>query len=941
MTVEPELQFSWGVTITSRRAIITGTLRRGTYQSATSAVLLLAVILGGSGITVASAGTARADFLGIGAAVEDWLCGVVQPTEPWEAVGDGPESWMSNRNLVGAIEPSILTVGSDGAMVSTPSGQTTAPDTVDQLRALPPGSYTLYELAGLRGLEWWTIPISADGTSRNCSLWSFLWTTVANFVFSGNKILLQIVISIKEAAAAANPLAFLYDASGGVMSDIFSLFFVPIATLMLMLTALWMGIQSVRGKNQIRKHVGAAMAGLAITVMAAFIYISTAGGESGFRFITKAADEMIGTGTSLASEAAFSWMTDGTQACALPIDGTASRGERITSCVLADTLAYRPWAVGQFGAAGANPIAVPNGEAGVAYPDANGLVPVEGWEPIAEALFDEAKVLPLNSLTTGLPCYVNFQGCQDLRTYLIAQHGGVQIGTTPSGAMGFEMCKAHIRDLAMEDRGLTPWGMNQESYLGNFAFFATEEFQNELRNMYNVAANASCSPMFRVFTILSQSDVVTAGAYSGDVGIARVSQAFTALIGTLVAGVAVLLIALITMSWHAMTYVLYLMGPFKLAFAVYAGKMKLAGEWVMDLCYAWISRFSFGVVLTLVILLIVWVFTSTQSFGYRIMWLGVILWLLFKVVGKIQAMIKPGAASISMNPAEKTQEVGQKVLNRSKRSTVGGVDGIRDSAGRLRDKMSDPTRGKVRKTVSALTSPVTVIAGGARGAVTGRSSSERRLERAIAGTKKGGTPSTKNPSGSGPGRTGKPGAKAPRKAGTSNPSAVDARTNGKDVPLYGAGRTGSSGRRTRRAGTPHPSAVDARTNGKDVPPGADGPRRSSAKRSGPQPRVVIQPKARPQSASTKPERSRDSAGPAVTTVEAKQIAPTRRELPGPPRSLPPGPDPSPSPVPRGPKGPRPLGPRRAEIEPPPDDVLAKLRSPKPPREPVRARRTDA
>ena len=50
---------------------------------------------------------------------------------------------------------------------------------MDQLPALPPGDYTLYEVAGLRGLSWWTIPLNVDGT-RNCSLWNYVWSQAGN-----------------------------------------------------------------------------------------------------------------------------------------------------------------------------------------------------------------------------------------------------------------------------------------------------------------------------------------------------------------------------------------------------------------------------------------------------------------------------------------------------------------------------------------------------------------------------------------------------------------------------------------------------------------------------------------------------------------------------------------------------------------------------------------
>lgn len=897
----------WGVSIHQRRTRVAGTTRRVFPIVATNVLLLFVVLLGGSGIAVASAGDARADFLGIGEAVEDWLCGVVQPTEPWEAVGDGPESWMSNRNLAGVTEPDLLQAAADGTLTSVPATQTTPPATMDQLRALPDGQYTLYEIAGLRGLEWWTIPMSADGTSRNCSLWAFLWTHVGNFVFSGNKILLQLVISIKEAAAAPNPLAFLYDASGGVLSDVFALFFIPIATLMFLCTAIWIGIQAAKGKMKVRKSFGAVGAGFAIVVLTAFLYSVASTGSDGFRQVAKLADEAIGQGTAAATGALFNWMTDGTQACALDADATAERGERVTSCVLADTLAYRPWAVGQFGAAGVNPIPIPEGLGDITMPDATGVILVAGTEALEAALAADSTNLPVETLQGGLPCYVNFQGCTDLRTYLIAQHGGVQIGTIPSGETGFGICRATVAGIVIAKMG------------------DDEIMQAIGRAVGNITGNLMCSPMFRVFVLLSKSDIVTAGAYAGDVGIARVSQAFTALIGTLVAGVAVLIIALITMSWHAMTYVLYLMGPFKLAFAVYAGKVKLATEWLGDLAYAWLARFAYGVVLALVILLIVWLFNSTQSFGYRLLWLGVILWLMFKMVAKIQQLIRPGAASMDVDVAGAVTGGSKKAIQRSYRSSVGGVDGVRDSARRTRASLNDPTHGKLRRTVTAAASPFLIVGGGTRGAVTGRTGSERRLEKAVAaagkvghipgkpgGTDKAGSPS--KPGHKGPGRqtgTGT-GSKTPRRAGSPHPTAVDVRDVAKPVkrqprPLRKPVVI-PKGPAPRRAGSPHPTAVDVREVAKPVPRRPRTPPKQTPKE--PPKRVVVQPVARPQSAPKKPAPQREGTAPRPNrVVTPTPVSPSRT-----PKAIDPAAEPTASPPPKKPRPSQPPSTGR-ELEP--------------------------
>src|SRR5664280_2558343 len=159
-----------------------------------------------------------------------------------------------------------------------------------------------------------------------------------------------------------------------------------------------------------------------------------------------------------------------------------------------------------------------------------------------------------------------------------------------------------------------------------------------------LALSSACSPMYRVFRALSESNVTTAQAYAGDVGIARVTQAFSSLIGAAVTAVPVLITGIITMAWIALTFALYITGPFKLAFATYTGKAKMAKEWAGDLVHAWASRLAYGILLSLTILIIAWMLASTMSFGLRLLWLGVILFFFWKLVQKVQDMIRPGVA---------------------------------------------------------------------------------------------------------------------------------------------------------------------------------------------------------------------------------------------------------------------------------------------------------
>ncbi len=663
-------------------------------------VVTVTVLLGAAGTMMASTSSASADVLGISDSVQDWICGIVNPTEPWEGVGDGPESWMSNRNLAGARQIPAIQVDAAGRAFSPVAPATDViPDTMDKLPALPPGDYTLYEISGLRGLSWWTIPLNVDG-SRNCNLWNYVWSQAGNMIFTVSKTALQITIAIKEAAAADDPLKFLYDESGGAVATVFAVFFVPVATLMFILAGIWAGINALRRKG-IRAALGAAAVAAGIISLTGFLYTATTGGTNGFRSIAGTVDTAISQVNAVATNALFDELATGSGACILP-DGPADaiRGQRLTSCVLADALAYRPWAIGQFGGAGAGPIPLP-GDWTVVTPGGDGAISIE-------ALRAEK----------ALPCYVAAVGdCQDLRTYLIAQHGGVQIGSTLSGQNGYLKCAA----------GATAAFTDSPAWM---LIKSAAEESGESTAPLVLALSSACSPMYRVFRALSESNVTTAQAYAGDVGIARVNQAFSSLIGTAVAAVPVLITGIITMAWIALTFALYITGPFKLAFATYTGKAKMAKEWAGDLVHAWASRLAYGILLSLTILIIAWMLASTLSFGLRLVWLGVILFFFWKLVQKVQELIRPGAASIAPNLAGDVQRRtagGAKTLTRTAaRTTVGAGAGVLVAGQRRRMMAADPSRGPLRRTAGTLLTPVSLLTGGVRGAVLGPQDARRR-----------------------------------------------------------------------------------------------------------------------------------------------------------------------------------------------------------------------
>lgn len=682
------------------RALRLGRLTAAATRRAAALLLMItttALILAGP--AVAASTDARADFLGIGDAVEDMICGLVDPEEPWEGVGDGPEGWLANRNLtgVGAITPPRIAFnGRDVTVDTTSVGKPIepSPDTMDKISGLPGGDYTLYEVAGLRGLSWWTIPLTPNGSDRNCSVWAYMWTWAANGLFTVNKVLLQVTISIKEAASTSSPLAFLYDDTQSTVSTLFVAFFVPIACLMLLFTAVYAGIRSIK-EGHARFLLSSLLVFIAVGLGATLMYGLATTDGNGFRSALKVTDEFIAGINDMSAQVLLDELADGQGNCQLPDQADVpARGQRITSCVLADTLAYRPWAIGQFGGAGASPIPLPQ----LPAPASVKVLDVKPGVRVG------SSIPPMStSLTATLPCYVDFHGCNELRSYLIAQHGGISIGGRFSGSDGSAWCVTTLT--------------------GGVTF-------NMFGNGITIPNYVGCSPMWQVFWVLAGSDYSAATAYSGDVGMARVSQALVSIIGTLVAGIAVLITALLTMLWHGKTFGLWLIGPFKLAISVSKSSVRMAKEWAADLVWAQACRIAYGILLTIVILVIAFLLQSTLPFGLRLVWLGVILFSFWKIISKVQTMLKPGAASEAGDLRDKTVDVAKRSVNRTVQ-TVGATTeraratgtGAQAALERRRIVAQDPGRGRLSRAISPLATAAVVAGAATKGAVTGSSAS--------------------------------------------------------------------------------------------------------------------------------------------------------------------------------------------------------------------------
>ncbi len=649
---------AWGLHETPRRTW----LRRGVRSTTvmTRALLLIVVAVLGLG------GTALA---GSQYGVADPICSVVEPSSPIQRPGGGTDSWFPNTNLAEIIPP----------------GSSEPPRWMSEVRAFPTDgkgsldNYTLYEVAGLRGLNWWVIPENADAT-ENCNLGAYLETSVANFVFSITTTLLQPIIALKEMGSVDSPLAFLYDPSSGTVSGIFTGFFVPLATLLFVLSGIVVAVKVLRGGHSGRAALGGVLGVAFVLFIGGLLY----GNEArGFQAIAQTADEATSSLSGIAVNAMYSSaLADSDGLCAMPSSNelTEERAQRITSCMLAETVAYKPWAVGQFGAEGEQDIPIQD-DVKIVYP--------------GEDSFDHGDTGMLPIYDRAVPCYVRFNECKELRSYLIAQHGGPgQVGNIATGDL-FRECTGTDRSWQMVHSG-----------------------ERETK--------VACEPMWAAWEVMRNGEAGSPDAveaYRGASTSDRTAQAFLSLMMLTIVALAVGVVAVIKLVWEVMIFVYFLTGPFKLAMAASVGKLHILKEWFGDLARAWFAMLAYAIVLALIILVMTWIFGSALPLGMQLVFFGIVTWRFWKLVNKTQEQLTvvggdggPDVAGGTQQGMAATAGAAGAGAMAGARASHGGVRGVHNDIKRRRTAVAAGEMSRGRALATAVPG---VVGAGLKGAGSG------------------------------------------------------------------------------------------------------------------------------------------------------------------------------------------------------------------------------
>lgn len=541
----------------------------------------------------------------------DLICNFTRPDLTQEPIGTGPENLVPAHNL-GQVKQ-MPTLG-DSSTIPKHSDQAGNYDRLGDNYSLE--NYTLYEVAGLRGLKYvnWQ---KNDSGEEVCSIGPWMSVTTGNLVMKLNLYILQAAISFKEMAQTEKPFQFLYDKTIPFVSSMFTYFFMPMSGLMLTLTAIAMMVGAL-GRGGFRSALGNAGGTLAVLVLGGLLFGGMSGASwanpntNGWFIIASSFEKMTNMTNSAMSEIIFSTFTweSSDMMCKKPVPvppvpgqtpgfDAAVPGQRYSSCVLAEALAYRPWALGQFGAAGNKVIST-------------GTNVTRFGNPSAGAPTDLVKSKD-DMKGQGLPCYNNVDGCKDLRSYLIAQEGGPSFTASREKCMNDKNDYAHL--VQCDPYHAVAYELNQQAKSDKTAI---SNRANEIRR-----------------------------SYVGQGSFPHLTQAMVAMFGTFVTGIGIGMISLICLYWQLILYVLFLLGPFRLTVAAFPGRARDGIVYAADFFATFVMRFAYGVLTSIVIVLVLAIFTGTMSMGMKIVLLIILLFGMFKAVRKVQETAKVKGSSVN------------------------------------------------------------------------------------------------------------------------------------------------------------------------------------------------------------------------------------------------------------------------------------------------------
>ncbi|WP_327316698.1 hypothetical protein [Streptomyces sp. NBC_01235] len=422
-----------------------------------------------------------------------------------------------------------------------------------------PDTYTMYELDGMRGMNWsQTFKGQGDASENNgdwgsgaddCSVMSYINNGVADSILNGTKIFTRAAISIKESASNPSPLAGLYEGRDSVVTTLKENVLRPAVPVMILLVGLWVFTKWRKGDM---REVWAGISWSALTIVAVTAFLT---GGNYDKFVGTA-DSYIARANSALTEVVLAGVSGETQSPCDLDKGAYNRGLRISSCAMYDTLVFRPWALGQFGDAGKNCI-----------------FKKEGGGEIRNGVCVPAEKSKTCDWGKGARC-------EDLRVIQLV----AQSKTNVDAFSGKKLDK--FKDDWIPIRQEIAGGKDKGDDVGDM-------------HIYPVSFDE------------------WAGKNAGN----RVGLAFYSIIAALIVGLMVIVLSGLTLLWHAVTLILVILLPLVATIGIHPSQQKLLKSWLETFIHSFVLRAGFGVILTVLLVLYQMILPAKVALGTQLLML--------------------------------------------------------------------------------------------------------------------------------------------------------------------------------------------------------------------------------------------------------------------------------------------------------------------------------
>ncbi|WEH16378.1 hypothetical protein [Streptomyces sp. VNUA24] len=456
--------------------------------------------------------------------------------------------------------------------------------TNDLVKPKDTGSYTLYELNGMRGLNWSMTFKDKDDAQKNngtwfsgaddCSLMTWVNNGMANIIFNGTKVLTRFSISIKEMASNPSPFAGLYSGRDNVVKTLKSHVLQPAVPVMIALVGFWVFAKWRKGDM---REVWAGISWTALTTIAVMAVLY----DTNYDKFVSGADKWIAEANSTLTSTALSSVSGTPQPPCDLNDKRGNEGLRLSSCAMYDTLAFRPWALGQFGEAGNTCIFRMKSDESTAV---SGYCPDKVPEGVSIGVPDHSG------------CYWGTKGstrCADLRVRQLITQSITDIDT--SSVSG--------------DKGEDQKELSQ--------FYDWQLIRKDI-------ANGTRYPVpYPDWAGMNASD--------------RVGIAFYSVIAAFIVGVMVIVLSALTLLWHAVTLILIIMLPLVATLGIHPSQQKLLKGWLETFIHSFVLRAGFGVILTVLLVLYQIILPAQVALGTQLLMLVLVTTAVVMMLKKLLA----------------------------------------------------------------------------------------------------------------------------------------------------------------------------------------------------------------------------------------------------------------------------------------------------------------